>query len=131
MTRRIVQAIRHIGFEDLGRFEAPLREAGYDIEYIDVTECDPSILDPLSADLGVPPRRHNSASISQPAARATSRDGGPSSSHKDQSFRSSDRTTSEWNGRQWTAKMSNVNWPSEASSRTVCHCATGSDNERR
>lgn len=51
MTRRIVQAIRHIGFEDLGSFEAPLREAGYDIEYIDVAECNPSILDPLVADL--------------------------------------------------------------------------------
>lgn len=53
MTRRIVQAIRHIGFEDLGSFEGPLREAGYDIEYVDVAECDPSTLDPLGADLFV------------------------------------------------------------------------------
>lgn len=51
MTRRIVQAIRHIGFEDLGSFEVPLREAGYDIEYVDVAECDLSALDPLGADL--------------------------------------------------------------------------------
>lgn len=51
MTRRIVQAIRHIGFEDLGSFEAPLREAGFDIEYVDVAERDPSNLDPRGADL--------------------------------------------------------------------------------
>ncbi|QEE43205.1 glutamine amidotransferase (plasmid) [Rhizobium sp. WL3] len=51
MTRRIVQAIRHISFEDLGSFEAPLADAGYDINYIDVAERDPSSLDPLEADL--------------------------------------------------------------------------------
>lgn len=51
MTRRIVQALRHINFEDLGSFEAPLREAGYDVEYVDVAERDPSSLDPLAADL--------------------------------------------------------------------------------
>lgn len=51
MTRRIVQAIRHIGFEDLGSFTVPLQEAGYDIEYIDVAERDPTTLDPLGADL--------------------------------------------------------------------------------
>ncbi|WP_249692270.1 glutamine amidotransferase [Stappia sp. WLB 29] len=51
MTRRTVQAIRHIGFEDLGSFAAPLREAGYDIEYIDVAERDPATLDPLAAEL--------------------------------------------------------------------------------
>ena len=32
MTRRTVQAFRHVGFEDLGSFEAPLRAAGYEIE---------------------------------------------------------------------------------------------------
>lgn len=32
MTRKTVQVIRHIGFEDLGCFAAPLRAAGYDIE---------------------------------------------------------------------------------------------------
>jgi GMP synthase (glutamine-hydrolysing) len=53
MTRRIVQAIRHIGFEDLGSFAAPLREAGYDIDYIDVAERDLAMLDPLGADLVV------------------------------------------------------------------------------
>lgn len=51
MTVKTVQAIRHIGFEDLGSFAAPLREAGYDIEYIDVAERDPATLDPLAADL--------------------------------------------------------------------------------
>lgn len=51
MTRRTLQAIRHIGFEDLGSFEAPLREAGYDIEYVDVAERDLGSVDPLGADL--------------------------------------------------------------------------------
>ena len=51
MTQRTVQAIRHIGFEDLGSFAAPLKKAGYDIEYIDVAERDPATLDPLGADL--------------------------------------------------------------------------------
>jgi GMP synthase (glutamine-hydrolysing) len=51
MTRRIAQVIRHIRFEDLGSFEAPLADAGYDIEYVDVAERDPSGLDPLEADL--------------------------------------------------------------------------------
>ncbi|MBH0238400.1 glutamine amidotransferase [Methylobrevis albus] len=51
MMGRIVQAIRHIGFEDLGSFTEPLRKAGYDIEYVDVAERDPSTLDPLGADL--------------------------------------------------------------------------------
>ena len=51
MTRHIVQAIRHIGFEDLGSFAVPLQEAGYDIDYIDVAERHPSTLDPLAADL--------------------------------------------------------------------------------
>lgn len=53
MTRKRVQAIRHIGFEDLGSFAAPLREVGYDIEYIDVSDRDPATLDPLGADLVV------------------------------------------------------------------------------
>jgi GMP synthase (glutamine-hydrolysing) len=51
MTARSVQALRHVGFEDLGSFEAPLRAAGYDIEYVDVAERDPASLDPLSPDL--------------------------------------------------------------------------------
>ncbi|MDI7864193.1 glutamine amidotransferase [Rhizobiaceae bacterium n13] len=51
MTQRTVQAIRHIGFEDLGSFAAPLKETGYDIEYIDVAERDLTTLDPLGADL--------------------------------------------------------------------------------
>ncbi len=51
MTRRIVRAIRHIGFEDLGSFATPLKEAGYDIEYIDVAEHPLASLDPLGSDL--------------------------------------------------------------------------------
>ena len=51
MNQRSVQAIRHICFEDLGSFEAPLRDAGYEIEYIDVAEREPATLDPLGADL--------------------------------------------------------------------------------
>jgi len=51
MTGRTVQAIRHLGFEDLGSFAVPLQEAGYDIEYIDVAERDPATVDPLGADL--------------------------------------------------------------------------------
>ncbi len=51
MTQRTLQAIRHVGFEDLGSFEAPLRAASYQIEYIDAAERDLSQLDPLAADL--------------------------------------------------------------------------------
>ncbi len=51
MTQRTLQAIRHVGFEDLGSFEAPLRAAGYQIEYIDAAERDLGQLDPLAADL--------------------------------------------------------------------------------
>jgi len=51
MTRRIVQAIRHAGFEDLGSFAVPMQAAGYDIEYIDVAERPPATLDPHGADL--------------------------------------------------------------------------------
>ncbi len=51
MTLKTAQAIRHIGFEDLGSFALPLRAAGYDIEYIDVAERDAARLDPLAADI--------------------------------------------------------------------------------
>ncbi len=51
MTHRTVQAFRHVGFEDLGSFEAPLRAAGYEIEYVEMAECDPASLDPLAPDL--------------------------------------------------------------------------------
>ncbi|WP_339412927.1 glutamine amidotransferase [Pseudomonas sp. EA_35y_Pfl2_R5] len=51
MTLRTVQAIRHVGFEDLGNFEAPLRKAGYAIEYVEAAERDLGLLDPLDADL--------------------------------------------------------------------------------
>lgn len=51
MTQYTLQAIRHVGFEDLGSFDAPLRAAGYQIEYIDAAERDLSQLEPLAADL--------------------------------------------------------------------------------
>ncbi|MFD1910707.1 glutamine amidotransferase [Halodurantibacterium flavum] len=51
MTRLSLQAIRHVHFEDLGSSEAILHEAGYDIEYLDVADRDPSAIDPLAADL--------------------------------------------------------------------------------
>lgn len=51
MTLRTLQAIRHVGFEDLGSFEAPLRKAGYAIEYVEAAEHDLGLLDPLDADL--------------------------------------------------------------------------------
>jgi GMP synthase (glutamine-hydrolysing) len=51
MTRRSLQAIRHVGFEDLGSFEPVLRKAGFDIEYVDVAERDMGQLDPLGADM--------------------------------------------------------------------------------
>jgi GMP synthase (glutamine-hydrolysing) len=51
MTRRVAQAFRHVGFEDLGSFEAPLRAAGYAIEYVEMAECDPAALDSLAPDL--------------------------------------------------------------------------------
>lgn len=51
MPQRTVQALRHVGFEDLGSFDSALREAGYDIAYVDVAESDIGRLDPLGADL--------------------------------------------------------------------------------
>ena len=44
-------AIRHVPFEDLGTFAAPLREAGYEIAYRDVGEPDFLAFDPLAPDL--------------------------------------------------------------------------------
>lgn len=51
MTQRTLQAIRHIGFEDLGSFEPLLRKAGYTIEYVEAAEHNLRQLDPLGADL--------------------------------------------------------------------------------
>lgn len=51
MAQRTVQAIRHVGFEDLGSFAGPLQEAGYVITYIDAAEIAPGSLDPIAADL--------------------------------------------------------------------------------
>ncbi len=46
-----VQAIRHVHFEDLGSFAAPLTEAGYAIRYVEAAGGDLAALDPLAADL--------------------------------------------------------------------------------
>ncbi|MGF7174833.1 glutamine amidotransferase [Azospirillum doebereinerae] len=43
--------LRHVHFEDLGSFAAPLREAGYDIRYCDAGEPDFCAGDPRDADL--------------------------------------------------------------------------------
>lgn len=51
MTRRLVQAIRHVGFEDLGSFAPVLEDAGYVIAYVDAATDDLSTIDPLAADL--------------------------------------------------------------------------------
>lgn len=48
-----VQVIRHVHFEDLGSFAAPLTDAGYAIRYIEAAEGDLSERDPLAADLVV------------------------------------------------------------------------------
>lgn len=51
MNKRIVQAIRHVGFEDLGSFASPMARAGYDIEYVDAATHDLRSIDPLGADI--------------------------------------------------------------------------------
>ena len=51
MQKRIIQAIRHVGFEDLGSFSKPLQRAGYTIEYIDASEHDIGSVDPLQPDI--------------------------------------------------------------------------------
>lgn len=43
--------IRHIAFEDLGFFEAPLRSAGFGIEYFDAGKDDLARIDPLATPL--------------------------------------------------------------------------------
>lgn len=50
MAKR-VEAIRHIGFEDLGYFHAPLAEAGYLIRYHDVAADGLAATDLIGADL--------------------------------------------------------------------------------
>ncbi|MEI2301864.1 glutamine amidotransferase [Ensifer sp. MJa1] len=49
-TRKAI-AIRHVHFEDLGTFAAPLRAAGFEIEYRDVGNDDYLAFDPVEPDL--------------------------------------------------------------------------------
>lgn len=49
MNNQIVQVIRHVEFEDLGSFAAPLIQAGYSINYLDAAACDLRSVDPLGA----------------------------------------------------------------------------------
>ena len=42
MPQRTVLAIRHVAFEDLGSFAAPLERAGYAIVYHDAADGKPS-----------------------------------------------------------------------------------------
>ena len=51
MTLKIAAAIRHVGFEDLGSFAAPIERAGYKIQYYDIGEHDPSTIDAIGTDL--------------------------------------------------------------------------------
>lgn len=44
-------AIRHVHFEDLGAFAAPLEASGYKIQYFDIGACDLHTLDPVQPDL--------------------------------------------------------------------------------
>jgi GMP synthase (glutamine-hydrolysing) len=51
MSKPIAVAIRHISFEDLGSFTAPIEEAGYRVEYLDVGLHDLSNFDSAKPDL--------------------------------------------------------------------------------
>lgn len=51
MTSRKAIAIRHVHFEDLGTFAAPLRAAGFEIEYRDVGNEDYLHFDPVEPEL--------------------------------------------------------------------------------
>jgi len=51
MSEPAAIAIRHVSFEDLGSFAAPIEEAGYRLSYHDVGLHDLSKLDPIEPDL--------------------------------------------------------------------------------
>ena len=48
---RTALAIRHVHFEDLGAFAAPIEEQGYRISYLDAGVGDQTAVDPLAPDL--------------------------------------------------------------------------------
>lgn len=50
---RTLAAIRHIDFEDLGYFEAPLRRAGYDIRYVEGQEVALAFANVIEAEMVV------------------------------------------------------------------------------
>jgi GMP synthase (glutamine-hydrolysing) len=49
--RKTCTVIRHVAFEDLGSFETPLIEAGYDVRYVDVGLDDLDGIAPTASDL--------------------------------------------------------------------------------
>lgn len=51
MPQPLAHIIRHVNFEDLGSFAAPLEQAGYRIEMSDAATADLSAIDPLGPDL--------------------------------------------------------------------------------
>jgi len=51
MSEQTAIAIRHVSFEDLGSFAAPIEEAGYRISYHDAGLHDLSKVDPIEPDL--------------------------------------------------------------------------------
>jgi len=50
-------AVRHVHFEDLGGFEAPIREGGYRIRYLEAVEDDLSAAKDADLTVDLPRRR--------------------------------------------------------------------------
>lgn len=50
-TDRTCLAVRHVAFEGLGAFDAPIRAQGYAVRTMDAAVCDPTSIDPLAPDL--------------------------------------------------------------------------------
>ena len=74
---KTVLAIRHVAFENLGAFEAPLVEAGYRIDYADAGRVDsgallqPDLLVVLGAPIGACEEDRERAGYGGSAERAT------------------------------------------------------------